>query len=95
MVGSLRIVRVRPGEERRFEQLFAELCAALHRHEPGCVIYSLLRSRLHPGSYIVHEQYADSAALAEHQHSPLVIRYAEQMRALQASVEVEYFDPIS
>ncbi len=95
MVGSLRVVRVRPGEERRFEQLFAELCEALRRQEPGCVIHSLLRSRLQPGSYVVHEQYADAAALAEHQHSPLVIRYTEQMRALQAAVEVEYFDPIS
>ncbi|HZR38109.1 MAG TPA: putative quinol monooxygenase [Nevskia sp.] len=94
MVGNLRIVRVRPGEEQRFEQLFGGLREELRRHEPGCLIYSLLRSRLHPGSYVIHEQYADPAALSQHQHSPAVAQYIERMRELQDRVEVEYFDPV-
>lgn len=95
MVGNLRVVRVRAGEERRFEQLFAGLREELRQHEPGCLIYSLLRSRLHPGSYVIHEQYVDAEALAAHQRSPAVAGYIERMRALFEAVEVEYFDPIS
>jgi quinol monooxygenase YgiN len=95
MVGNLRIVKIRSGEEQRFEQLFTGLREELRRHEPGCLIYSLLRSRLHPGSYVIHEQYADPSALSEHQHSPEVARYIEHMRELQDMVEVEYFDPVS
>jgi quinol monooxygenase YgiN len=95
MVGNLRVVKIRSGEERHFEQLFAGLREELRRHEPGCLIYSLLRSRLHPGSYVIHEQYRDPAALAEHQRSPAVSGYVERIRELQDLVEVEYFDPIS
>lgn len=94
MVGNIRVVRVRAGQERRFESLFAALREELRRSEPGCMIHSLLRSRLHPGSYLIHEQYIDPAALSAHQHSPAVARYGEQVRDLLEQVEVEYFDPI-
>jgi quinol monooxygenase YgiN len=95
VVGNLRVVRVRAGEAPRFEQLFAGLREELRQHEPGCLIYSLLRSRLHPGSYVIHEQYADAETLALHQRSPAVAGYMERMRALLETVEVEYFDPMS
>ncbi len=95
MVGNLRAVKVRRGEEARFERLFAELREEIRCHEPGCLIYSLLRSRLHPGSYVIHEQYADPDALARHQHSQTVLASLGRLRLLLESVEVEYFDPIS
>jgi quinol monooxygenase YgiN len=88
------VVRVRSGEERRFEALFAALREELHRSEPGCLIHSLMRSRLHPGSYLIHEQYTDPAALSAHQHSAAVQGYNDQARELLERVEVEYFDPI-
>jgi hypothetical protein len=31
----------------------------MRAHEPGCLLYSLLKSRAKPGAYIVHEQYRD------------------------------------
>ena len=63
MVGGLKIVEVKAEHVAEFERLFAELRAEMHRHEPGCLLYSLLKSRVKPGVYIVHEQYRDQAAL--------------------------------
>ena len=45
------------------EALFAELRNEMHKHEPGCLLYSLLKSRKSSSDYIVHEQYLDQAAL--------------------------------
>jgi quinol monooxygenase YgiN len=45
MVGGLKILTVKSGLEREFEALFAELRNDMHKHEPGCVLYSLLKSR--------------------------------------------------
>jgi quinol monooxygenase YgiN len=59
MVGGLKIVQVKKGHEAEFERLFAELRSEMQAHEPGCVIYSLLKSRVKLGAYIVHEQYRD------------------------------------
>lgn len=95
VVGNLRVVRVRAGEERRFEQVYAELREQMRLQEPGCLIYSLLRSRLHPGTYILHEQYVDPDALSKHQHSPAVAAYVLRLRELLETMEVEYFDAIS
>jgi len=63
-------------------------------HEPGCLIYSLLKSRAKSGAYIVHEQYRDQAALDAHQKSAHGARYFPKMRAIIEKIEVEYFDGI-
>jgi quinol monooxygenase YgiN len=54
MVGGLKIILVKQGHEREFESLFAELRAKMREHEPDCLLYSLLKSRTNPRSYIVH-----------------------------------------
>lgn len=45
MVAGLKILTVKSGREREFEALFAELRNEMHKHEPGCLLYSLLKSR--------------------------------------------------
>src|SRR5271169_4412796 len=57
MVGGLKIILVKPGHEREFELLFGELRAKVRDNEPDCLLYSLLKSRTNPSSYIVQEQY--------------------------------------
>jgi heme-degrading monooxygenase HmoA len=54
MVGGLKILTVTSGREREFEALFAELRSDMHKHEPGCLLYSLLKSRKSSSDYIVH-----------------------------------------
>jgi quinol monooxygenase YgiN len=93
MVGGLKTVQVKPGHEAEFERLFAELRSEMRKHEPGCLLYSLLKSRTKPGAYIVHEQYRDQAALDAHQKSAHGARYFPQMRAI-ITITVEYFDGV-
>jgi quinol monooxygenase YgiN len=94
MVGGLKNVLVRAEHIKEFERLFAELRAEMHRHEPGCLLYSLLKSRAKPGAYIVQEQYRNQAALDAHQKSAHGARYFPQMRAIIEKIEVEYFDGV-
>jgi quinol monooxygenase YgiN len=94
MVGGLKIVQVKPGHEAELERLFAELRAEMRAHEPGCLLYSLLKSRARPGAYIVHEQYRDQAALDTHQKSAHGLKYFPQMRAIIEKIDVEYFDEV-
>jgi quinol monooxygenase YgiN len=94
MVGGLKIVQVKPGHEAELERLFAELRAEMRAHEPGCLLYSLLKSRAKPGAYIVHEQYRDQAALDAHQKSAHGAKYFPKMRAIIEKIDVEYFDGV-
>jgi quinol monooxygenase YgiN len=94
MVGGLKIILVKPGREREFETLFGELRAAMRDQEPGCLLYSLLKSRTDPRAYIVHEQYRDAAALETHESSPHGKIYFPKIRAILESITVEYFDAV-
>jgi quinol monooxygenase YgiN len=94
MVGGLKNVVVKPGYEQEFETMFAELRQAMHEHEPGCLLYSLLKSRTNPRAYFVHEQYRDQAALDAHQKSPHGQAFFPKMRAILESITVEYFDGV-
>jgi quinol monooxygenase YgiN len=94
MVGGLKIILVKAGHEREFEGLFGELRAAMRESEPGCLLYSLLRSRTNPRAYIVQEQYRDQAALEEHEASAHRKIYFPRIRAILESISVEYFDGV-
>jgi quinol monooxygenase YgiN len=94
MVGGLKIIEVKKGHEAEFEGLFAELRAEMRKHEPDCLLYSLLKSRVHPCAYIVHEQYRSQAALDAHQKSAHGAKYFPQMRAILEKIDVEYFDGV-
>jgi quinol monooxygenase YgiN len=94
MVGGLKVLTVVPGHEREFEALFAELRTEMRIHEPGCLLYSLLRSRQNPRAYIVHEQYVDQNALEAHEKSAHGAHYFPKIRAILEHIEVEYFDGV-
>ncbi|HWA91676.1 MAG TPA: putative quinol monooxygenase [Rhizomicrobium sp.] len=94
MVGGLKAVVVKEGREQEFETLFAALRAEIAAHEPGCVYYSLLKSRTDPRAYIVEEQYRDEAAWEAHQASAYGKTYFPKMRAIIDDITVEYFDVI-
>jgi quinol monooxygenase YgiN len=94
MVGGLKIIQVKSGYEKEFERLFAELHEAMRTQEPGCLLYSLLKSRKKAGAYIVHEQYRDQAALDAHGKTRHGSVYFPRIRAVLESVSVEYFDGV-
>lgn len=94
MVGGLKIIRVKPGLEAEFERLFGELREVMRTTEMGCLHYSLLRSRVDPRGYIVHEQYLDQAALDLHESSEHGRQYFPRIRGLLESISVEYFEVV-
>jgi quinol monooxygenase YgiN len=94
MIGGLKVILVKSGHEQEFETLFSELRAKMRDHEPGCLLYSLLRSRTTPRSYIVQEQYRDESALEAHESSPHGKVYFPRIRAILESITVEYFDVV-
>jgi quinol monooxygenase YgiN len=94
IVGGLKTVQVKPEHIAQFERLFAELRAEMRKHEPDCLLYSLLKSRAKPGAYIVHEQYRHQAALDAHQKSAHGAKYFPQMRVIIEKIDVEYFDGV-
>jgi len=94
MVGGLKTVQVKEEHTAEFERLFAELRAEMRKHEPDCLLYSLLKSRAKPGAYIVHEQYRNQAALDAHQKSAHGAKYFPRMRAIIEKIEVEYFNGV-
>ena len=94
MVGGLKILTVKSGRESEFEALFAELRNEMYKHEPGYLLYSLLKSRKSSSGYIVHEQYVDQAALNFHSQSAHGAQYFPRMRALLDKIDVEYFDGV-
>ena len=94
MVGGLKVISVKEGCQREFETLFAELRKVMRTAEPGCLLYSLLKSRVDDRSYIVQEQYRDAGALALHESSPHGKVYFPKIRALLDNITVEYFHGI-
>ena len=62
--------------------------------EPGCLLYSLLKSRVDGRNYIVQEQYCDAEALALHEAPPHGKLYFPTIRAILESIKVEYFDGV-
>ena len=94
MVGGLKNVQVKAEHMAEFERLFVELRREMQKHEPGCLLYSLLKSRSKPGAYIVHEQYRNPAALDAHQKSAHGAKYSPLMRAVIDKIDVEYFDGV-
>ena len=93
MVGGLKTIIVKPGHEKEFEKLFAELRAKIREAEPGCMFYSLMKSRTNSRAYIVEEQYSDQAAWETHQASEYGKTYFPKMRAI-IDITVEYFDVV-
>jgi quinol monooxygenase YgiN len=94
MVGGLKIIQVKAGCADEFERLFGELREIMRVAEPGCLIYSLLKSKKKAGAYIVHEQYRDPAALEAHEKSAHGAIYFPKIRAILESINVEYFDGV-
>lgn len=94
MIGGLKIVQVKVGHEEEFERLFAKLREIMRTAEPGCVVYSLLKSKTKPGAYVVHEQYRDQAALVAHEKAPHGATYFPKIRAILESISVEYFEGV-
>lgn len=64
-------IKVKPGQNAAFEQIFRETQAGVRANEPGNLYYDLYRDQ-DPQTYVVLEHYKDAAAIEAHGKSPHV-----------------------
>ena len=60
---------VKEGREAEFERLQQELSQLTHAHEPGTLVYDVLKSRGKVRTYVVYGRFQDEAAFQTHQAS--------------------------
>ena len=60
---------VKQGKEAEFERLQKELSDLTHAHEPGTLVYDVIKSRDEPRKYVVYARFKDEAAFQAHQAS--------------------------
>ncbi len=94
MIGGIKRIVVTKGRESEFEQLFNQLRNEVKKNEPGNVYYDLYRSKTESSSYTVFERYVDQSALDTHKNSSHGATFFPKIRALLASIDVEYFEGI-
>lgn len=61
---------IKQGQEAEFERLQKELSELTHEHEPGTLVYDVIKSRDKPRTYVVYARFKDEAAFQAHQVSP-------------------------
>lgn len=66
MITVIATVRAKPGKGAELEADFAEWAKVVKANEPGCLQYTLSRSREDAEVYYALETYADEAAIGVH-----------------------------
>jgi quinol monooxygenase YgiN len=69
-IGIVAKLKVAPGKNAEFEEIFSELARATRKGEPGNNFYALHKSKTDPQTYVVLENYKDQAAVDAHMSSP-------------------------
>src|SRR3546814_7993131 len=87
-IGIIATLRVQPGKEAQFEDVFAELTPAVHANEPGNSYYRLFRTD-EAGVYKVMECYADDAAVEAHRASDHFRTLGAKLRSEEHTSELQ------
>lgn len=93
MATLLAHIRVRPGAEKRFEQIARELHDATHACEPDVRRYEYWRGA-EPGTYYALESFGDFAGFLAHEASPHHLGALPALREVLQDVRLEWVDPI-
>lgn len=83
----------KPGREIELERLQSELSRLTHQHEPGTLVYDVLRSRDEPCVYIVYGRFRDEAAFQFHQGTDFHTRLVPPIvDCLAKDFEIAFYD---
>ncbi len=93
MATLLAHIRVRPGAEKRFEQIARELHDATHACERDVRRYEYWRGA-EPGTYYTLESFEDLAGFLAHESSPHHVAALPALREVLEDVRLEWVDPI-
>ncbi len=93
MATLLAHIRVRPGAEKRFEQIARELHDATHACERDVRRYEYWRGA-EPGTYYTLESFDEFAGFFEHEASPHHEAALPALREVLQDIRLEWVDPI-
>jgi len=84
---------VKANHEAEFERLQKELSELTHGHEPGTLVYDVIKSRSKARTYVVYGRFKDEAAFQAHQsssfHDALV---PPIMACIEGEMDLQLFD---
>jgi quinol monooxygenase YgiN len=84
---------VKPEKCAEFERLQEELSGLTHAHEPGTLVYDVIRHRAKPNTYVVYSRFADDAAFEAHQKTPFHDRLVPPiLDCLAEPMDLQFFD---
>ena len=84
---------IKQGQEAEFERLQKELSELTHAHEPGTVVYDVIKSRDKPRTYVVYARFKDEAAFQAHQVSPFHDRLVPPIMAcVEGDMDLKMLD---
>lgn len=96
MIGIVATLKVQPGKESEFEQVFLTLRENVLANEAGCKLYELYRSKADRQAYIVMERYDDDAAVEIHRKTDHFRAAGKQFQSILAGApEVLLLDSVS
>jgi quinol monooxygenase YgiN len=79
MITAIAIQSVIEGMEDQLIQLMTTLTHEVRANEPGCTQFLYVKSTDNKSTYVVIEQYKDSAAFEFHQHTAYLASFIPQM----------------
>jgi quinol monooxygenase YgiN len=89
MITAIAIQSVTEGMETQLIQLMTNLTHEVRANEPGCTEFLYVKSTDKKQTYVVIEQYKDSAAYEFHQHTAYLASFIPQMmKCLNSAPEV-------
>lgn len=94
MATLLAHILVRPGAEKRFEQIARELHDATHACERDVRRYEYWRGA-EPGTYYTLESFEEFAGFLAHEASPHHVGALPALREVLQDVRLEWVDPIA
>lgn len=94
MATILAHIRIKPGDEARFEEIARELHAATHSSETGVRRYEYWRGS-EPATYYTLLSFDDFQTFITHQTSPHHEAAAPDIGAVVESLRLEWVDPVA
>lgn len=87
---------VRKGQEKELERLQTELSKLTHEHEPGTVVYDVIKHRTEPSTYIVYGRFKDEASFQAHMNAESHEKLVPPILAtLAQDMDLQFFDWIA
>jgi len=84
---------VKQGHEDEFERLQKELSQLTHTHEPGTLVYDVIKSRSKARTYVVYGRFRDEAAFQAHQASTFHDRLVPPIMAcVEGEMDLQLLD---